>query len=106
MMKQSLVTEFGWGVTTEYDEDDPEKVVQRTLHVTVLAPFPFPGPDGQALKIPVETIQIPFGTNPKTGKLTAETVGRMLLGEDVPVEIEVATKIPVGHLGPGGIPRR
>lgn len=107
-MLQELITEFGWGVTTEYEDaslpEDERKVVQRTLHITVLAAAPFLGPDGSQLKFPVKTIQIPFGTDQRTGRLTAELVSKALVGEELPPDILVA-KTMTGHLGPGGMPR-
>lgn len=103
-MEEQTITQFGWGVSEELDDDTGE-LMNRTLHITVLAALPFAGPDGNPVHMPVRVIHLPFGRMP-SGRWACDNLALAMRGEEIPPEVQIARPSELlGHRGPNGVPR-
>lgn len=103
-MEEVTINSFAWGVTDVHEDDDPDKpLLNRTLHITVLANIPT-GP-GQAMAIPLRAMHLPFGQL-DSGQKSYENLALAMRGEEIPPEVQVARPGQMlGHRGPNGVPR-
>lgn len=108
-MEEQTITQFGWGVEDVYDDPDESnpdrKLLNRTLHVTVLVALPVAGPDGNPMMFPVRVLHLPFGRL-DSGRGSWENLERAMRGEEPLPEVAVAKPgAMLGHRGPNGQPR-
>lgn len=111
-MEEQTITQFGWGVEDVYDDPDEEnpdrKLVNRTLHITVLMQVPIVGNDGRPIgtaPAPVRVIHLPFGTL-DSGRGSWENLALAMQGKELPPAVDIVRPGQMlGHRGPNGIPR-
>jgi len=110
-MKITTIPAFGWGVQDSAWEggaapdengewpdlaegEEPPKVTQRTLYITIFTQAVAIPPTGAQLQLPVEQIALPFGIDQGTGRAAFEKLAAAMMGEAPPPDVQVARDMP------------